>query len=270
MSRPIFILSNFRSGSTLLRYVLDTHPSVCCPAELRLAAFCQQAFSVVAATTDEGPVSPERMDRQMAAVRRQVDELMDAYCKRKGKQRWCDKSPANAGALYVLAAVFPDAQYICLHRHALDQVLSTLNVDGPARLQQYLTRQRGTVLAAAIDRWCTVTERLLAFEHAQHGVTRRVIYEAFVERPEEEIADLLGFLDLAAVHGLSVSAFRFPHDHGPGDAKITATRRVERDRMGMGRSLDLRGVPAELRRRLDILLAQLGYSGSPRVSRRIP
>src|SRR5579864_7818085 len=127
MSRPIFILSNFRSGSTLLRYALDAHPSICCPAELRLAAFSRDIFRVIELTSTAAPsVMDDEMPLRLGAVRAVVDQLMQAYCRRKGKHRWCDKSPANTAIVFVLTSVFPDAQYICLHRHGLDQVHSAL------------------------------------------------------------------------------------------------------------------------------------------------
>jgi protein-tyrosine sulfotransferase len=261
MGAPIFLLSDFRSGSTLLRYVLDAHPSVCCPAELRLAAFCQSVFKVVDLTMVDGPSwrdggGPQRVE----VVRRIVDQVMDAYCLRKGKLRWCDKSPANTEILYVLTAVFADAQYVCLYRNALDQVHSALEVNGPEWFNPYLTRHGGNVVAAAIDRWCSKTERLLAFEHAHRGRALRVNYERFVEAPEEESARLMLFLGVAPVPGLSVAAFQYAHDRGPGDHKISHTRQVERDRVGRGEGIDLGRVPDALRERLARLLGTLGYS----------
>ena len=35
--QPIFIVCNARSGSTLLRCLLDCHPDIACPGETRLA-----------------------------------------------------------------------------------------------------------------------------------------------------------------------------------------------------------------------------------------
>ena len=37
---PIFIASHARTGSTLLRYIIDTHPALCCPPELALGQLC--------------------------------------------------------------------------------------------------------------------------------------------------------------------------------------------------------------------------------------
>jgi hypothetical protein len=43
---PVFVLCMGRSGSTLLRFLLDAHPELACPPETSLPALCGQ-LSVV-------------------------------------------------------------------------------------------------------------------------------------------------------------------------------------------------------------------------------
>lgn len=38
---PVFILSCERSGSTMLRYIVDTHSKVACPSHLYLGSLCE-------------------------------------------------------------------------------------------------------------------------------------------------------------------------------------------------------------------------------------
>jgi hypothetical protein len=132
--------------------------------------------------------------------------------------------------------------------------------DAQARLQTYLTRNRGDRVAAAIERWCVQTERLLAFERLPNVRARRVYYERFVESPGEELDRLMTFLGVALVPGLSLAAFEAKHDRGPADMKIRSTRSVDPGRVGKGRDIDLQAVPADLRARLTRLLAILGYA----------
>lgn len=266
MGAPIFIISNFRSGSTLLRYMLDTHPDVCCPGEMRLGHLCQRLFNSVepvsggAAMDDEDAVD---YAEPVGVVRRLVDEIMASYCLRKGKVRWCEKSPANVEMLNVLSTVFADAHFICLHRHAVDQSCSTLDVEGTAHLQSYLTRQSGNAAAAALDRWCDVSERLLALEHAHHRKALRVRYEDLVSDPEGEVERMTKFLGLRAVPNLSVEAFKVKHDRGARDPKIARTGRVHRDRVGAAGGIELEALPVELRSRVSALLRVLDYESSP-------
>jgi len=197
-------------------------------------------------------------------VRKLAHELMDAYCIKKGKERWCDKSPGNVDLLPVLGSVFPDAQCICLYRHGLNQAQSFIDMFGAGRLQSYVDRHHGNVPAAALDRWCTKAEAVLGFEHNNPRTTHRVTYERFVEAPEEELQRLLTFLNVRREQGLSVLAFRVSHDQGPADAKIASTSKVERDRARRKSRLDLGQVPASLRLRFRQLSDTLGYDGDGR------
>src|SRR5437660_5875801 len=127
MAAPVFILSNPRTGSTLLRYLIDTHPDICCPGELRLGAiteFLTVAIELTLGRVQSCPGGETARLACFAEVRRIVDDLMDKYCRAKGKPRWCEKTPINLDHLDFLNAVFPDAQCLCLHRHGLDTVRS--------------------------------------------------------------------------------------------------------------------------------------------------
>jgi Sulfotransferase family len=43
---PVFVVCAGRSGSTLLRFLLDAHPDLACPPETRLPAMCTQIAAV--------------------------------------------------------------------------------------------------------------------------------------------------------------------------------------------------------------------------------
>lgn len=262
---PIFLLSDFRTGSTMLRFALDAHPDICCPGELNMAVFCQHAFRLVELTTDDELASAADLLRlRLATVRQMTDQLMNAYCTRKGKSRWCEKSPNNTTYLNLIHAVFPDAQYICLFRHALDQVHSFLEMnDIEGRLEPYLSRHGGHIVTAAIDRWCSQAEKLLAFEHLHRSMAYRVRYEQLVEAPEEQLAGLMRFLGYEPTPGLSVMGFGVRHDRGPADLKVKHASKIDGDRTGKGRTTDLGAVPVGLRRRLSKVLADLGYAPLP-------
>lgn len=261
MNGPIFILSDFRAGSTMLRFILDAHPDICCPAELGLAQVCQSVFRVAELTTDDrSRDADELFEMRVGIVRKVVDDLMCGYCARRSKARWCEKSPSNTSHLGLLRAVFPDAYFVCLYRQALDQIYSFLELDEiEKRLQVYWLRHHGNLLAAAADRWCTQTESLLAFE-GQGGVkVRRVYYERVVAATEEELASLLSFLEAPWVPDLSVAAFQTDHERGPADKKVERTVAVDSKRTGKGCRLDLTTIPNEIWHRVLSIQGRLGY-----------
>jgi protein-tyrosine sulfotransferase len=259
MNPPIFILSNFRSGSTLLRYLIDAHESVCCPAELRLAATCREIYKVIELTSDDGALDGHERSRDVArATRRVIDEMMQAYCSRRHKERWCDKSPGNTDGLHLIGTIFPDAQFLCLHRRASDQIASHLDMFGHVFISSYLARHQGNEVAAALDHWCTCTERLLAFEHQFPGQATRVLYERLADSAQEEMGRITEFLGLPTDSQLCKRAFEGVHERGPGDSKIGSSTQVEK--RGVGRAeIDIVRAPRELRQRLECLLVRVGY-----------
>lgn len=50
---PIFILCCERSDSSLLRYILDTHPDIASPAELNLGELCRSLYFFIESTIGE-------------------------------------------------------------------------------------------------------------------------------------------------------------------------------------------------------------------------
>src|SRR5918996_23135 len=122
---PIFVLSCERSGSTLLRYIIDTHPRVCSPAHLHLGQLCRNLYTSIfysLGQTIEGTDEATRERLVAGEVRAIVDEFMQRYARAKGKRMWCEKTTENLQYLRFLCDVFPDAKYICLYRNCMDVV----------------------------------------------------------------------------------------------------------------------------------------------------
>ena len=126
---PVFVLCTGRSGSTVLRFVLDAHPELACPPDTRLPAVCaqlagvwQQLESLPRATTD--PLSVAVPAAVSAGVRGVFDSITAPYLARRGKRRYCDKSLGTAAYGPLLAELFPTATFICLYRHPMDVIAS--------------------------------------------------------------------------------------------------------------------------------------------------
>ena len=58
---PVFVLCNGRSGSTLLRFLLDGHPELACPPETNLPVLCVQ-LATVWSLIEGAPLSANRGD----------------------------------------------------------------------------------------------------------------------------------------------------------------------------------------------------------------
>lgn len=264
--RPIFILSQARTGSTLVRYLVDTHPDVCCPPELALGRLCHALEYTIGLAPAAHPGDAETCaggpSAVRAAVRSHIDEIMRGYCAAKKKARWCDKSTNNVEHLDLIAGVFPDAQYICLHRQCLDVVQSLLELfryGFPGRYGQLVARSPGDLVDALIDSWIGPTRALLEFEssHAQQCV--RVKYEDLVASPVAAAERLFAFLRLPFSPDMLDDMLSGPHDPGPGDFKIRFTSTILQNRVGRGGTIPRNQISDDRLDEMNALHAVFGY-----------
>ena len=270
---PVFILSCERAGSTLLRYIIDTHPEICSPGELHLGHLCED-LGHVADLLSVGEVagaanSEDRLRRINAEVRRMVTGLMETYAKSKGKRMWCEKTPRNLGYLDILKAVFPDAKYICLHRNCMDVVHSCIEsskVGFFVDISYYAKNIPSTYARSAFghasvfaDSWADKTGRLLAFERENPEQCFRVKYESLVADPVATLGPMFEFLGLDFDPAMLDGVFTSKHDRGPGDVKVMYAKKINRKSIGMGSTVSRRLLPGELLARVNGLLEELGY-----------
>lgn len=143
MSPPLFVLGVSRSGTTLLRVILDRSPGIAIPDET--------FFIPPLAHRHSSPVDPaeflddiRRLPRLAAwevpaddfAVRLQpgmsvgdaLAAVFSAYAAKHGKPRWGDKTPMYMRHLGLIEKLFPDAQYVHLVRDGRDAALAFLDM----------------------------------------------------------------------------------------------------------------------------------------------
>jgi hypothetical protein len=263
---PIFIVSWVRSGSTLLRYLIDTHPAVACPAEIELGPLCERLLATLVLTADPELDEHRQQADSIAQTRQIVGEVMSRYARRRGRRIWADKSPLNVQHLETLRAVFPRGRFICLYRDGVDVVHSCvehLPLAPLEEMQPFVDRAGGDAFLGAVDGWLDAVDRMLAFEQRHAGATWRVTYEALVRDPNEVLRALFAWLGLAWDPDLVERAFVEPHDEGPADPKTQYAHRIETSSVGRGRSAWSCDLEPSRRRALDERLAWLGYQPAP-------
>ncbi|HVR11477.1 MAG TPA: sulfotransferase [Thermoanaerobaculia bacterium] len=267
-SGHIFVLSPARSGSTLTRFILDTHPEVYCPAELNLGQLAVALYRTVAGLEGQGAhtISIAHMQanpqigKRVAAM---LDDLVGGYARRKGKRIWCEKTPDNLEHRELLAHLYPDARFICLYRHVMDLTQSCLVACRGGFmpvLRDYIRRTPDNSVGAIVSYWVDSVAAMLDFERSRGGQTLRLRYEDLVADPDAAIGSMFQFLGLRCEPGLADQVFVHEHTDGLGDSLIRFTKRIEQDRVGGGRSIPVTSIPIDLRRRLDPLLAELAYT----------
>jgi hypothetical protein len=250
---PIFILSVPRSGSTLLRTLLDSHPAIACGPETPWLA-AHQPSSVGAlhqflADNSLGYCKNFRMPRQIitSAVRQFVASLMDAYATEKGKRRWAEKTPNNVMYLEFLLELFPDAKFIHLVRDGLDSAISN-SIMAPY-LQGVSSLFENHMLLGpdcalennlfnAILRWNLWNRRI---DESTAGKTRiRIHYENLVRDPRSTLSAVFDFIEEPfdeRVMDYAKSEHEFP-DWEWGSADVKYLGRITDKRIGRESEID--------------------------------
>jgi hypothetical protein len=181
-----FVVGCSRSGTTLLRAMLDAHPALTVPPESHFALARSPRALRRALRRDPwfalwGIDAPDLRGLDVPAA---VRALFAAYAAARGKPRYADKTPHYVSHLPLLAARFPEARFVHVVRDGRDVALSLLEVPwGPDDLEGAAGHWRRRVLegrAAALrpDRY------------------REVRYEALVADPEGALRPLCAWLGL--------------------------------------------------------------------------
>jgi protein-tyrosine sulfotransferase len=271
---PTFILSAARSGSTLLRYIFDAHPSFACPPETNLCLLFQTLeFTARHASADlEEDQLREVTDDLCRVV---VHQTIGAYAARHGKERWCEKSLPSIDAADSILRVFPNATFVCLYRQCKDTIASLIDASpwgfGAFGVEPYVRMHPDNLVLALAKYWTDRTERMQAFEKAHPASCFRLRYEDLVTSSSEACRSLFsGFLkadwDDAFLDCEQVFTAERKGQRGPGDVKILYTSRIESGSIGRGWSVPMESVPQPLLRRINRAQIALGY---PRITARI-
>jgi len=214
--RPLFIGGCPRSGTTLLRSVLDNHPDLAVPAEtdfviplwtfrsrygdLRVAenrrAIAEWIFDTEGRggrRIRAGTSRDEAIERVVAAAPTLGSVLascFEMYADVHGKRRWGDKRPGYAGFIAVVFALFPDAQFINVVRDPRGAVASQLPLGWD---------KEDVALASSIVTWETSVRRVDAFSRRlRPDQLLDVRYEDLVRDPSATLRGMCDFAGLAA------------------------------------------------------------------------
>lgn len=121
---PIVLGGCGRSGTTLLRMMLDSHRRICCGPES--SVFRRRAIDADALAERFGFDRAEvRRIRDAAPSRPAFIEAFAGLCMRKaGKQRWAEKTPRNISRIGEIFRCFPEARFVHVLRDGRDVACS--------------------------------------------------------------------------------------------------------------------------------------------------
>ncbi|MEU3250631.1 sulfotransferase [Streptomyces sp. NPDC006997] len=190
---PVFVLSSVRSGSTLLRVLLNSHSRIRAPHEMHLRTVHVRFSRDFTADA----MKELRLDRQ-ELEHVLWDRVLDLELRHSGKDVIVDKTPANTLVFRRLQRCWPNARYIILLRH-------------PGAVVTSLTARRDRPDPAAIR------EEVLRYaeeleEARRHLDTAHVItYEDLTADPERVTRGLCDHLGVPWESGMLDYG---SHDHG--------------------------------------------------------
>jgi hypothetical protein len=177
---PIFIVGCPRSGTTLLREILDSHPSIACGPESRMLWALRQIEERNWSTLVGFGLS---LDEWHANVRTLFEAFHQRYAQRHGKTRWADKSPDYALLLDYVNTLYPRAQIVHMVRDPRDVIDAWRRFYGP---------RSGIRAARAWVRYVGAARRFAQLQLEERMTTVR--YEDLVRRPEETLRKLFSWL----------------------------------------------------------------------------
>jgi protein-tyrosine sulfotransferase len=267
---PVFVLCMGRTGSTLLRFLLDAHPDLACPPETNVPALCGQLANVWALiegaplSANRGDEPPEIPDAVIAGVRETVDRMVGSYLRRRGKRRYCDKSLGTARYSYLMSRVWPEAKFICLFRHPMDVVASGIEACpwglGGYGFDQYIAETPGNAVHAMARFWMDNAAQILATQEQLPERCHRVRYEDMTCDPQAAADELYEFLGVARVPGIGLRIFDAERErHGPADYKIWHTSQISTSSVGRGWAIPAGLIAPPLRAMISECCAKLGY-----------
>ncbi|MFF0591425.1 sulfotransferase family protein [Streptomyces sp. NPDC003781] len=279
---PVLIIGTERSGSNLLRLILESHSRITIPHPphfLRYLAPLAESYGDLADRRNRARV----VDDAVGLLRRHIHPwphplrpgavvaepagpglfgivaaVYEQHRAATGKARWGCKSTFMVDHVAEVLAVFPDARFVWLVRDPCDVASSSKRaVFGPSHPYRMarLWRAQQDRARAALDTWGA-------------GVVHLLRYEDLVSRPEEEIGRLCDFLgekpEPAMLHHHTTAAAR--QTAALADAWHRTGQPVSTDRIGAGR----RGLSARERLWVDKVTGpvkqSLGYPVDPRAA----
>jgi hypothetical protein len=214
----LFVVGCERSGTTLLRAMLDSHHDLAVPPESYfLIPLMQEPFS------PEWFLSLLADHRRFARWELPLDDVADSLSKEQpgdlagavrvlfktfaasyGKTRWGDKTPGYVRHIRSVAQLLPEAHFVHIIRDGRDVALSWLDVPfGPETITDAASRWRKDVRVG----------RRAGRRHADDRYLE-VRYENLVERPERVLRRICEFAEL-------------PFDQGMLDYTARADRVIE-------------------------------------------
>lgn len=198
---PFFVVGSARSGTTLLRLMLNAHRAVAVPPESRFITEIQYSndpidterfLSALGSNKrfEAWDLPPETVREEIGSDRVPYADAIAAayrsYARVHGKNRWGDKTPRYVEHIPFISGLFPNARFIHLIRDGRNVALSYGNVPfGPKNVAK-----AAALWELRVSKGCRDGRALGGGRYLE------IRYEDLVEDAAGEARDICDFLEL--------------------------------------------------------------------------
>jgi hypothetical protein len=163
-------------------------------------------------------------DHVVEKIREFVLYFFSNYTKSTGKDRWADKSPTYVDHLSLILEIFPEAHFVMIHRHPLDQIHS--HTQGGVILRDHLEEyheEGDDYRVAAAKYWHEKTAMMLSFEQQHPDQCVRILYEDLATNPETTLKSVFAFLEEPWEREV-LEFYKFDHHVGLENGQVKASQ----------------------------------------------
>jgi len=205
--KPIFIVGVQRSGTTLLRLILNAHSEIAIPEEARfltpilkkdcsdkhysgselrtLIQYLKNNSQFALWNFDSNAFFEDLENKDRVSVKYLIEQMFRSYCDKEGKRVWGDKS-LFFGSIDILHELFPNARFIHVIRDGRDVFDSWRKMD----------KTKNNPAVMALD-WLLKEKSInKSFAQVPEANKLTVRYEDLLEQPESTVKSLSQFLGI--------------------------------------------------------------------------
>jgi protein-tyrosine sulfotransferase len=254
---PIFVIGVQRSGTSLLRRILDSHSNIACPPESKFIGPLAELITERRYLTGFSGMGFEQAE-VARAVSRFIRSFFDTYAASQGKGRWADKTPNYIDCLPELWELFgPEVRFVHLIRHGMDVAFSLSDEHrGYPAINEQAALAGGDRAVGAGRFWAIQSEKMEAFREAVPQVCHVIRYEDLTTDPASALRPMFEFLGEPWEPDV-IDYAKFPHHAGWEDPDVRRRRAiVANSQKYMTWPADVQAV---VREACQPMLSRLGY-----------
>lgn len=191
----IFIVGCPRSGTTLLRIILNSHSNICAGEETGILSYMDNLFRLRWKQLKNYNITTQEFFEE---VKKFFLIFHHRYCDITNKSLWVDKTPDHGKHLDFISKIFPKSKIIHIIRDGRDVAAS------------YKDKWKKVGFYRALNDWVSYIRYIKWFSPKLNNRYYEIRYEDLLNNPEKTLIDLLLFLEIEWEDNL-LKFFEFSH-----------------------------------------------------------